>query len=517
MFSRNLTWCWVMVAHDQFWHSMDLFTMSVIGEALALSVKRANDRLPPGHRCDDALVQWDQFSEDWRPMLRNRPGAVTVGMTRLALWYACKKAGWPVLWTVLAGVVMFSCAQLLRPASPPNPGRADDAVHAPPTATPPHPNNWDDTLSGLIHEVLRDVWAVLANVLVGAGVFSLVLFVASLLGPVVVLLIEPALFRCEEVTRGALFRCAEAYERLYEKRAARVAQREAELAEEAARRAEAERAARRAAKKAQRRSKKIGVAMHGFGAPLVAGIVEEEGEQGEEGEDGEDGEEGEDGEDGEEAESEEATEAGEAGEAGKAGEAGEAGEADGTDGSSVVTDVSDLAVASADDDDADDAAADNPLASEWHAVAPRRARRPRWDDAQRVYVSSLTFEALRAHEGKRFLRPETEWDDADDAPSERMSVAASAAKSVAASTRTNTTTKIQRDLRITGHAHERAAEPTRAIDYDDPQFARDLRDGVRVRTADKSGEPSCKVIGKKYKIWLELDGKTVKSAAPLGS
>ena len=290
---------------------------------------------------------------------------------------------------------------------------------------------------------------------------------------------------------AATVRCAWTYERLSVERAARLEQREDELAEETARLAEAERVARRAAKKAQRRSKKSTVAMHGFGTPLAAGIVEEEEEDKQEEED-------------------------DPREADEAHEPDDAGDADGTDSSSVATAISDLAVASDDDDDADDDA-DNPLASEWHAVGPRRARKPKWDDAQRVYVSCLTSEALLAHEGKRFLRPEIEWDSVDDTPSERMSVAASAAKSVAASTRTNTTTKIQRGLLITEHAHGRAAEPARAIDYDDPQFARDLRDGVRVRTADKSGEPSCKVVGKKYKIWLELDGKTVKSAAPLGS
>ena len=478
-FSRILGWCWEK--HDQFWHSMDLYTMSVIGEALALSVRRANGLLPPGQRCDDALVQWDQFCEDWRPMLRNRPGAVAVKMTRLSVWYflafACKKVGRPVLWTVLAGVMMFGRAQLLRLASTPDPNYVDTVANATPTATPSFVE-----LGGFLHGLLRNFLTASAVMLVGSWFIGTVLLVAAFFLPYAIPVVD-----------AATVRCARAYERLCEKRASRLAQREAELAEEAARRAEAERAARRTAKKAQRRSKKTKATMHGFGAPLAAGIVEEEGEG--------------------EEEKEEQEEEGGAEEANEAEEAGEAGEADGTDGSSVATDVSDLAVASdADDDDADD-----PSGSEWHAVAPRRARKPKWDDAQRVYVSSLTSEALLAHEGRRFLRPEIEWDDADDTPSERMSVAASAAKSVAASTRTNTTTKIQSGLRITEHAHGRAAEPARAIDYDDPQFARDLRDGVRVRTADKSGEPSCKVIGKKYKIWLELDGKTVKSAAPLGS
>lgn len=476
-FSCTFRWC--SEKHDQFWHSMDLFALSVLREMLELSVKRANSRLPPDQHYGSVLSEWDQFCEEQRPRMRARPGAVAMKMTRSAIWNDLCTWG-PVLWTILAGVAMFGCAQLLRPASTPDPGHADTAANTTPTATPWYAD-WDHTLSGFFHRLLCNLLTASALMFVGAGVLSLLLFVAAASLPYVVPVVDVATVRC---TR--------AYERLSEERAARLAQREAELAEEAARLAEAERVARRAAKKAQRRSKKSKVAIHGFGAPLAAGIVEEEDEEREE----------------EEREAEETHEPD---------ESDEADDADGTDSSSVATAISDLAVASDAADNADDDDTDNPLASEWHAVGPRRARKPKWDDAQRVYVSRLTSEALLAHEGKRFLRPEIEWDSVDDTPSERMSVAASAAKSVAASTRTNTTTKIQRDLLITEHAHGRAAEPARAIDYDDPQFARDLRDGVRVRTADKSGEPSCKVVGKKYKIWLELDGKTVKSAAPLGS
>ena len=66
-------------------------------------------------------------------------------------------------------------------------------------------------------------------------------------------------------------------------------------------------------------------------------------------------------------------------------------------------------------------------------------------------------------------------------------------------------------LEVRPHAYVRAVQ--RDVDLDDPQSLTDLTHGHRARTQDKSGEPSTKVTGERYVIWLAMDGVTVKSVA----
>lgn len=101
-------------------------------------------------------------------------------------------------------------------------------------------------------------------------------------------------------------------------------------------------------------------------------------------------------------------------------------------------------------------------------------------------------------------------DNGDDAFSTAaFSTTASAAASVAPSLASVATAALSGRLKVSGHAHTRSVQ--RDVDVNSAEFWRDIKTGHRVRTQDKSGEPSTRVVGKSYVIWLTQDGKTVKS------